>query len=344
MNLPPLPLRNLDLNLLKVFDVVMVERNVTRAAQRLSMTQPAVSNALRRLRESTQQDLFVPHASGVTPTHAAQALWPVVRESLDRLHGALEARVFDPRAEDRSFTVTMADATAALFVPLLLKALQQQEARVSLVFVPLTTRDPRPALEHGLADVAVGFFPDVAAVLDSEGPASAMRRQSLYACNYTCVMRRGHPLAGAGALTLDAFCAAEHLRVNFAGRPRGFVDEELARLGRERRIVITVNEFFTAGAVVQGSDLLSVLPRSFVPATGFQDRLVMRAAPLTLPAIEVDLLWHGRHDGNPAQRWLRQTLAQVGVEVAAQLAAQPEATTTAVRGGRAPRRGTPTSG
>jgi DNA-binding transcriptional LysR family regulator len=335
MNPPSLPLRNLDLNLLKVFDVVMVERNVTRAALRLSMTQPAVSNALRRLRESTRQDLFVPHASGVTPTQAAQALWPVVRESLERLRGALEAQDFDPCAEDRSFTVTMADATAALFVPVLLKALQQQKARVSLNFVPLTTRDPRVALEHSLADVAVGFFPEVAAVLDSDGPASAMRRQSLYSCNYTCVMRRGHRLARPGALTLDAFCAAQQLRVNFAGRPRGFVDEELARLGRERRIVITVNEFFTAGAVVQGSDLLSVLPRSFVPATGFQQRLVMRTPPLNLPSIEVDMLWHGRHDSNPAQRWLRQTLAQAGAKVAGQVAAQLETTSAAARAGAA---------
>ena len=104
MNLPPLPLRRLDLNLLKVFDVVMVERNVTRAAARLAMTQPAVSNALRRLRESTQQELFVPHAGGVTPTAAAQALWPVVRESLQRLHDALESDAFDPAAADQSFT------------------------------------------------------------------------------------------------------------------------------------------------------------------------------------------------------------------------------------------------
>ena len=82
-------------------------------------------------------------------------------------------------------------------------------------------------------------------------------------------MRHDHALAGAGALTLDAYCAAEHLRVNFAGRPRGYVDAALSRLGRERRVMITVNQFFTAGCVVHQSDLLTVLPRSFVPATGF---------------------------------------------------------------------------
>jgi len=316
MNLPPLPLRTLDLNLLKVFDVVMVERSVTRAAARLSMTQPAVSNALKRLREATCQELFVPHASGVTPTTAAQVLWPVVRESLQRLHGALESPVFDAQAEGRSFSVAMTDATAALFVPVLLQALQRERSRVDLCFVPLTTRDPRPLLEQGQADAAVGFFPDVSAALAAEGDGSPMRRQALYGCKYVCVMRRSHPLARPGALTLDSYCAAQHLRVSFAGRPRGFVDEEMARLGRERRVIITVNQYFTAGSVVQGSDLLTVLPQSFLPATGFQAKLAVRPLPFELPDIDVSMLWHGRHDGSPAHRWLREALVQAATQVA----------------------------
>jgi DNA-binding transcriptional LysR family regulator len=316
MNPPPLPLRTLDLNLLKVFDVVMVERSVTRAAARLSMTQPAVSNALRRLRDATRQELFSPHASGVTPTTAAQVLWPVVRESLQRLQGALEAQVFDAQAQGHSFSVAMADATAALFVPVLLQALQRERSCVDLCFVPLSTRDPRPMLEQGEADAAVGFFPEASAALAAEGQASTLRRQALYGCEYVCVMRRSHPLARPGALTLDAYCAAQHLRVSFAGRPRGFVDEEMARLGRERRVIITVNQYFTAGAVVQGSDLLTVLPLSFVPATGFQSKLAIRPLPFALPQIDVSLLWHGRHDASPAHRWLREALVQAAAQVA----------------------------
>jgi DNA-binding transcriptional LysR family regulator len=317
MNLPPLPLRTLDLNLLKVFDVVMVERNVTRAAGRLSMTQPAVSNALRRLREATRQELFVPHAGGVTPTAAAQSLWPVVRESLQRLHDALESPSFDPGASEQRFTLAMADATAAMFVPVLLADLQRQRCSVNLSFVALTTRDPRPLLEHGHADAAIGFFPDVNAALDAEGPSGAMRREALYGCRYVCVLRRGHPLARPGALTLDSYCDAEHVRVNFAGRPRGFVDEALAELGRERRVIITVTQFFTAGVVVRGSDLVAVLPRSFVPATGYQEQLAVCELPFDLPGIDVGMLWHGRHDANPAQRWLRQAVVDAAARVAA---------------------------
>jgi DNA-binding transcriptional LysR family regulator len=319
MNGPPLPLRKLDLNLLKVFDVVMVERNVTRAAGRLAMTQPAVSNALRRLREATQQELFVPHAGGVTPTAAAQALWPVVRESLQRLHEVLETEAFDPVAADHSFTIAMADATAALFVPVLVAALQRQRSGVNLFFLPLNTRDPRSLLEQGQADAAVGFFPEVNAALQVEGAESATRNQALYGCRYVCVMRRDHPLAQPGALTLQAYCAAQHVRVSFAGRARGFVDDALSALGLKRRVLVTVNQFSTAGSVVQNTDLLTVLPRSFVPATGCQAQLAVVELPFDLPGIDVGLLWHARHDRSPAHRWLRQALARAAAEIAAQV-------------------------
>ena len=131
-------------------------------------------------------------------------------------------------------------------------------------------------------------------------------------------MRRDHPLAADGALTLDAYCAAQHLRVSFAGRPRGFVDEALSRLARERRVMITVNQFFTAGRVVHQSDLLTVLPLSFVPATGFEAQLAIRPLPFDLPGIDVGLLWHRRHEQDTAQRWLRETLAQAAHEVPSQ--------------------------
>ena len=305
--------RSLDLNLLRVFDVVMVERNVTRAAARLAMTQPAVSNALRRLRESTGEDLFVRSPTGVVPTPHAETMWPIVRRALGELREAFEPQGFDPRLQARSFTLAMADATEALLVPALVGLLRDDEAQVDLRFLPLVSRDPRPLLEHGQADVAVGFFPDVAAALAAQGGRAATRLDRLYGCEYVCVMRSGHPLAAEGALTLDAYCAAQHLRVSFAGRPRGYVDESLARLGRERRVVITVSHFFIAGSVVHQSDLLTVLPRSFVPATGFGARLALQPLPFDLPGIEVGLLWHGRHEADTAQRWLRDAVARAAV-------------------------------
>ena len=321
----PPSFRTLDLNLLRVFDVVMAERNVTRAAARLAMTQPAVSNALRRLRESTGEELFTAGPTGVTPTPHAEALWPTVRTALGGLREALEPQGFDPARDARTFTLAMADANAALTVPLLVDTLQHENARVDLRFVPLATRDPRPLLEHGEADLAVGFFPDVARALAAAGENATFRLDPLYRCEYVCVMRHDHPLAAA-PLTLDAYCSAAHLRVSFAGRPRGYVDEALAALGRSRRVMITVNQFFTAGSVVHQSDLLTVLPRSFVPATGFADDLAVRALPFALPPIEVGLFWHRRHEQDAAQQWLRLAVTAASQVVARQIGQTPRKT------------------
>jgi DNA-binding transcriptional LysR family regulator len=133
----------------------------------------------------------------------------------------------------------------------------------------------------------------------------------LYECEYVCVMRRDHSLARSAPLTLDDYCTARHARVSFAGRPHGFVDEALTRLGRSRRVELTVNHFATAVHVVRDSDLLSVFPRSYLPYSGAADALAMRLLPFEMPTIEVGLLWHRRHERDPAQRWLRHTLAQV---------------------------------
>ena len=301
--------RTLDLNLLRVFAAVMVERNVTRAAAQLAMTQPAVSNALRRLREALGDELFVTVPSGVLPTAQADAVWPDIRVALDRLSDALDPQGFDPTRDERSFTMAMADATATVLMPAFVAALERLRARADVRVLPLSSRDPRAKIEHGTADVAVGFFPEVAASLAAEGDRSMLVLDPLYRCEYVCVMRHRHPLAGAPALTLDAYCAARHVRVNFAGRPRGFVDEALAREGRERHVVLTVNQFSTSARVVHDSDLLTVLPRSFVAASGLADGLAVRAFPGALPAIEVGLLWHRRHERDKAQRWLRGTFS-----------------------------------
>lgn len=299
----------LDLNLLRVFDIVMVERNVTRAAAILATTQPAVSNALRRLRDALGDELFIPGPTGVTPTPHAQAVWPAVRVAMDSLRSAFDPQAFDPTTDERCFTLAMADATAAVLVPPLLEALAEEQARIELRLEPLTTRDPRNALEKGAADVGVGFFPDVARDLAATGSHSDFVLNRLYECEYVCVMRQGHALSGSAALTLDDYCAAQHVRVNFTERPLSFVDEALELLGRSRRVMLTVNNFSTAARVVHESNLLGVFPRSYVPASGLA--LLLRRMPFPLPRIDVAMLWHRRHERDAAHRWLHGVVARV---------------------------------
>jgi DNA-binding transcriptional LysR family regulator len=300
-------LRTLDLNLLKVFDVVMAERSLTRAAHLLSITQPAVSNSLRRLREALGDDLLVRKGRTLEPTTRAQELWPAVRDVLQRLQNALAPNVFDPATATTTFVLTMADATAAELMPPLVELITAQAPDVSLRVVPLTTRDPRRLLDEGHADLAIGNFPAVMSDLTARaqaGEAVSFLHHRLFQGEYVCVMRRGHPLA-KGPLTLKRYCGARHMLVSFSGRAYGFIDQALSAMGRSRRVVLTVNQFFTAGKIVAHSDLLTVLPRHFVKVTGFADQFVLRELPFAPPTIQVDALWHQRQDSSSAHNWLR---------------------------------------
>lgn len=310
---PPVSFRTLDLNLLRVFDEVMAERSLTRAAHNLALTQPAVSNALRRLRDTLGDELVRRSGQGMEPTPHALALWPSVRQALRQLQTAIVPSNFVPSEASSTFVLAMADATAAELMGGMAIRLQEQAPGVSVRVVPLTTRDPRRLLAEGMADLALGYFPAVLTDLTARaqtGEPVNFEHQRLYAGKYVCVMRRGHPLAEA-TLTLDAYCAARHLLVSFSGRPYGYVDEALASIGRQRRIVLTVNQFFTAGRVVVNSDLLTVLPLHFVPTTGMADQLTVRDLPLDVPPVHVEALWHERQQEQPAHQWLRQQLHAV---------------------------------
>ena len=308
----PANFRTLDLNLLRVFDEVMAERSLTRAARNLSLTQPAVSNALRRLRETLGDELVQRSGQGMAPTPRALSIWPAVRDALHQLQESLAPSTFEPADATSTFVLAMADATAAELMPGLIDILEREARGVAMRVVPLTTRDPRRLLDEQAADLAVGYFPPVLADLTARaqaGEAVGFSHLRLYDGEYVCVMRKGHPLA-KGTLTLDRFCAARHMLVSFSGRPYGMVDESLASLGRQRQVVLTVNQFFTAGRVVANSNLLTVLPRHFVSVTGIANQLALRRLPFDVSPVHVDAVWHQRSEQEGAHRWLRQAVSR----------------------------------
>jgi DNA-binding transcriptional LysR family regulator len=303
--------RTLDLNLLRVFDQVMAERNLTRAAKNLSMTQPAVSNALNRLRDALGDKLVVRSGYGIEPTPRALALWPVIADALRQMESSLIPGDFVASEAVNTFVLGMADSTAAELMPGLVEIIERDAPGVSMRVLPLTTRDPRRLLDEGQMDMAVGFFPAVLADLTAQAQAGNMApfdHQRLFNGQYVCVMRKGHPLA-KGPLTIKRYSEAHHLLVSFSGRPFGFVDEALASLGCKRRIVLTVNQFFTAGRVVAGSDLLTVMPRHFVKVTGMAGEFVLRDLPFDVSPVHVDSLWHRRQGQRSDHAWLRLAMA-----------------------------------
>lgn len=309
--------RTLDLNLLRVFNEVMLERNVSRAAHNLAMTQPAASNAVQRLRDALADTLFVRVASGVQPTPYAERIWPVVREALQSLEVNLLPERFAPEQARNHFRLAMADATAAVLIPAITPTLQSQAPSITLRILPLLTRDPRQLLDQDAMDIALGFFPKAVAELHHTADSEVVHER-LYDGEYVVVMRKGHPLANQ-PMTIDTFCEATHLLVSFSGKPFGFTDEALAQMGRRRKILVTVNQFFTAGRVVTQSDLLTVLPRHFVPATGFAEQLEVRPMPMPIQPVHIEMLWHRRHARNPAQKWLRDLIVSASKKVLASL-------------------------
>jgi DNA-binding transcriptional LysR family regulator len=248
----------------------------------------------------------------MAPTPRALALWPTVREALRQLEASLAPSSFEPATANTTFVLAMADATAAELMPGLIDILEREAPGVAIRVLPLTTRDPRRLLDEGVADLAVGHFPSVLAdlvVRAQSDEAVAFAHQRLYDGQYVCVMRSGHPLA-RGPLTIDKFCAARHMLVSFSGRPYGFIDESLASLGKKRQVVLTVNQFFTAGRVVANSNLLTVLPQHFVSVTGIADQLVLRPLPFDVAPVHVDAVWHSRMEAQSAHRWLRSAVLQ----------------------------------
>lgn len=300
----------LDLNLLRVFDAVMTEQNLTRAANHLAMTQPAVSNALRRLRDTLNDELLVRTAHGMKPTPRAEELWPAVRLALSALQAALTPENIDISETQATFRLAMADSTASLVLPPLMRAIKGHAPGLNVRMLPLMTRDPRPMLLQNDTDLAIGSFPGIVTQITAGQDASSLRHQHLYSGEYVCVMRKDHPLA-ASELTLDNYCAADHALVSFSGRASGVVDEVLGSLGRERRIALTVNQFFTVGRILAKSDLISVMPRHLLASTGMSDLLITKELPFELPAVHVDMLWHERDTRSPAHKWLRDTLIAI---------------------------------
>jgi len=275
------------------------------------MTQPAVSNAVKRLRDALGDELLIRTAHGVKPTARAESLWPAVRRALADLEEAVAPRSFELANAHVTFRMAMADATAGLLLPPLVRVIENEAPGIGIRMMPLTTREPRPLLLRGDIDLAIGFFPGVVAQLQG-ATETPIRHERLYTSQYVCVMRKDHPLANQ-ELSLEAYCQANHLLVSFSGRARGLVDDALLSLNKERRILLTVNQFFTAGKVVANSDLIMVLPHHLIEATGMTNALVAKELPFAMPEVHIDMLWHERDARSPGHQWLREQLRNSGL-------------------------------
>jgi DNA-binding transcriptional LysR family regulator len=294
-------LRRLDLTLLLVFVGLLRHRKALDVAAELGLTQSAISQAVRRLRDIFGDELFLRRPHGMEPTATALALEAPVTAAIDALRGALGvARAFDPATAAGVVRVAALDAEQAVLIPPLAERLRTQAPGLTLSVLPLGRGAAMEALAEGRADLALGFVWDVPEAISS---------QVLYTESFL-VAGQASVLAQAPSLTLDAYCAADHILISPAGDLRGIVDDRLEALGRNRRIVLGLPSFLPALAAAAASGALVTLPArvatAFAPGFG----LVTAAPPLDVRRFPVSVFWHRRNDADPRMEWLRNRVTQ----------------------------------
>jgi len=290
-------IRAMDLNLLKALDALLDERSVTRAAQRLSLTQPAVSGMLTRLRESFGDPLFVRTQRGITPTLRAQELAVPVKELLGGIESLLQPQAFDPATAQMTVHLAATDyAMQAVVVPLLAK-LRRCAPGVRMAVVPAQHLPVFERLERGDIDLAL---------ISPENTAPDLYARHLFDERYVCVMRSDHPEAQGGALSLDRFCALDHALISYTGGSFfGATDEALARLGRSRRVVLSITSFLVLPEILRTSDLIAVVPERVVAQA---HGLVVLEPPLEIRGFAKTAAWHERTHRSAGHRWVRSLL------------------------------------
>jgi DNA-binding transcriptional LysR family regulator len=293
-------LRGIDLNLLVTLETLLTERNVTRAAQRLHLSQPSVSVQLRKLRELFADPLLSPAAGGMIPTARGQALLPAVQAALAEVRKVLnKSRVFDPKEANMIWQIAAADyAEQAILLPMLPKL--RRAAPLSRVAVHQASHTRMfKQLESGALDVAL---------LAMDAAPEHLHRQVLYREHYVLIARKKHP-AFKRRLTLDRFCELDHMLVSpDGGGFRGVTDTALESRGRKRRVVLSTQHFLFVPEVVAQSDLVALVPARLIRQHA--EELLIVSPPIHVPGYEMGMVWHERSHVDPAQQWLREQIVR----------------------------------
>lgn len=302
-NIYIMDIKAIDLNLLTVFEAIWLERNVTRAAKRLGLTQSATSSALQRLREATGDALLVRTLDGMVPTARAVVLSEPIHEALKLIRKALLPQPeFDPATSQQLFTMIATDYVQAAVLPKLQMHLAVVAPKVNLVVKPPTGDIPVRALESGEVDLVFAPF---------ESNHMGIYRRTLFKETYVCVTRKNHPVIH-GSISLRQFAEAQHILVSFKGERRSNVDDILAKQSLERRVAIVVPYFQMALDMLNHSDLVMTCPRRLV-SRGVS--LQVLDLPIDLPGFSIHQYWHERSHGSDAHAWFRKQIELIADNV-----------------------------
>lgn len=291
-----------DLNLLPIAFALYDELNVSRAARRLGMSQPAVSMALRRMRETFDDPMFIRVPSGVAPTPRAHAIIRLARPLIERLQtDLLEGDTFDPASTTRAFTVALSDVGEMAFLPRVVRVLAVEAPLAAVRSVSVPTSQLAHELEKGDVDLAVGYFPALA--------TKNVRQQRVSTHRFACLMRAGHPCQ-AERLSRADFLAAHHMVVLENGRSQEVLERYFERRRIRRKVTVFASHFLSVPFVIARSDLIATVP--YRVATEFAEmspQLAIALPPYDLPGFDLKLHWHRRFDHEPRSCWLREQFA-----------------------------------
>lgn len=306
--------KTFDLNLLRVLDALLREGSTVRAADRLGLSQPAVSAALGRLRHALDDPLFVRRGQGLIPTDRARALELPLRDVLDRAEELLGQTAFDPAQSQLTYKISGSDFFAELLMPALAAQLQRKAPGVTVQLVDLVRDNYVQTLEQYAVDMVLvpeTALPDWA---DS---------QPAFTSSFAVIARKDHPrlrragIAPGGTIPIDLFCDLGHVLFSPEGNLRAMGDDALSAVGRERRVVMSLPVFSGVYNAVASSDLIALLPQQLAAAKAEAIGLEIYAPPMDIAPARIIMVWHRRSTRNPAHAWLR-------AQVAAQLAGLDE--------------------
>jgi DNA-binding transcriptional LysR family regulator len=289
-------LNQIDLNLLVVFQQLMTERRVSRVAENLGLTQPAVSNSLAKMRRMFSNELFLRTPAGMVPTPLAEQLAESIGYALAMIHSGLNQQTqFDPSAARQSLTIGMTDIGEIVFLPTLIDRLRREAPGVTLSTVRNSTANLKDEMESGKVDLAIGLLPQL--------KAGFFQRQ-LFRQRYVCLFRKNHRL-DKKKMSLVEFRAAEHLVVISAGTGHGAIDSLMKRGGIDRLVRLTVPHFVGVGHILRSSDLVATVPERLAAQLAEPFELAYLPHPVQLPEIAINVFWHAKAHRSQANQWLR---------------------------------------
>ena len=291
-------LDKIDLNLFKAFDTIYAERSLTRAGEILHVTQPAMSNTLRRLREAFKDQLFVRTTEGMLPTPVADNMIGRVREALQLLDSSLSAYdKFVPASSDKTFRVCMGDQAEALFLPIILNRIEKLAPNIRLRIFTLPRQDLPLELANNKIDVAI----EPPLLSDPQLLSTPILNDE-----HICVLRKDHPMANQ-ALDIESYLRLSHIHLSSRRRGIGQVDLALKGLGRKRQISVRAQHYLVAPLIIADTDLALSIPASLARILGLSGMPL----PFEVPPLQLHLFWHKSADNDPANKWLRQLFTNV---------------------------------